>query len=142
MDWLKLVHKTEMPEVAYSTGDDVRVWFRILEQGKERLAHFEGVVMRVRGSGHSKTFTVRRLTHGEGVERSFPIGGKLIERVEILRRGKVKRSRIYFLRTLAKRVRLATVDVVKRSPVAEAPSEAAAVSTAAVEPVTKTENPS
>lgn len=107
MDWLKIVHgKQSAPQIAFGAGDDVRVWFRILEQGKERLAHFEGVVVRVRGSGASKTFTVRRLTHGEGVERVFPVGAKILDRVEVLRRGKVHRGRIYFLRTLAKRMRL------------------------------------
>src|SRR3989338_8537871 len=107
MDWLKQVHKTAQRKLDFGAGDDVRVWFRILELGKERLAHFEGVVVRVRGSGHSKTFTVRRITHGEGVERVFPLDGKILDRIEVLRRGKVNRARIYFLRGMAKRVRLA-----------------------------------
>jgi large subunit ribosomal protein L19 len=136
MDWLKLVNKTEAPKAAFDTGDDVRVWFRILEQGKE------GVVMRVRGSGHSKTFTVRRLTHGEGVERVFPIGGRTIERVEVLRRGKVKRSRIYFLRGMAKRVRIASAGDLRPTPAAEAQAEPAAVIAAVAPAVAKTESPS
>jgi len=91
-------------------GDDVRVWFKLREQGKERLAQFEGVVIRVRGAGASKTFTVRRLTHGVGVERVFPLDAPVVSRVEVLRRGKVRRSRLYFLRNMVKSTRLASVE--------------------------------
>ncbi len=129
MDWLKVVHGKQLkPEIPYGPGDDVRVWFRILEQGKERLAHFEGIVVRVRGSGASKTFTVRRMTHGEGVERVFPVAAKTLERVEILRRGKVHRGRIYFLRKTAKRVRLESLG---ERPQSAAAAQAVVADTAA-----------
>ena len=107
MDWLKLIHGTT-PAVSFgfTPGDDVRVWFKILEQGKERLGQFEGIVIRVRGEGLSKTFTVRRLTHGVGVERVFPFDAPIIDRVELLRSGKTKRSRLYFLRHVVKKTRL------------------------------------
>jgi len=111
MDWLTHIHGgagVQAPE--FSTGDDVRVWFKFREQEKERISQFEGVVLRVRGRGQSRTFTVRRLTHGEGVERVFPMDARTINRVEVLRRGKVNRSRIYFLRHVVKRTRLATLD--------------------------------
>ena len=109
MDWLKLVHGAGRQDaLPFSTGDDVRVWFKIREGGKERLAHFEGVVMRVRGTPHERTFTVRRVTFGEGVERMFPLDAKVIEKIEVLRRAKAHRSRIYFLRDVIKRTRLAT----------------------------------
>jgi len=111
MEWLKLVHGTPTARTpAFDTGDDVRVWFKILEQGKERLGQFEGVVIRVRGSGPSKTFTVRRLTHGIGVERVFPVDTPLIDRIEVLRRGKTRRSRLYFLRRVVKKTRLASAE--------------------------------
>jgi large subunit ribosomal protein L19 len=111
MDWLKLIHgETPVRVAEFTPGDDVRVWFKIREQDKERLAQFEGIVIRVRGSGSAKTFTVRRLTHGEGVERCFPLDSKLIDRIEVLRRGKAKRSRLYYLRTVVKRTRLAAAD--------------------------------
>ena len=111
MEWLKLIHrKTPAASAAFSTGDDVRVWFKILEQGKERLGQFEGIVIRVRGSGPSKTFTVRRLTHGVGVERVFPFGAPIIDRVELLRSGKAKRARLYYLRHVVKKTRLAAAD--------------------------------
>ena len=108
MEWLKLIHGSAHPAVSFTTGDDVRVWFKIREQGKERLAQFEGVVLRVRGNSSERTFTVRRLTHGEGVERVFPVDAPVIARIELLRRGKAKRSRLYFLRHVVKRTRLAT----------------------------------
>ena len=127
MEWLKLVHGTPTARAPlFDTGDDVRVWFKILEQGKERLGQFEGVVIRVRGSGLSQTFTVRRLTHGVGVERVFPADAPIIDRIEVLRRGKTKRSRLYFLRRVVKKTRLAS---------AEAPEGAGS---SAVEPSTST----
>ena len=91
MDWMTLIHGTApTPPAAFRPGDEVRVWYRILEQGKERLGQFEGLVIRYRGAGPAKTFTVRRVTHGEGVERVFPIDSKTISKIEVLRQGKVK----------------------------------------------------
>lgn len=112
MDWMKWIHPSTASKAteSFTTGDDVRVWFKIREQDKERLTHFEGVVIRARGSGASKTITVRRITHGEGVERVFPLDAPLVERIEILRHGKVRRSRIYFLRQAIRRVRLETLE--------------------------------
>lgn len=111
MEWSKLIHgdaPKQLPE--FRTGDDVRVLYRIVERGKERLGQFEGTVIRYRGSGTSKTFTVRRVTHGEGVERIFPIDAQIIARVEVIRRGRVKRSRLYFLRRTIGKLRIATVE--------------------------------
>ncbi|MBI1992132.1 MAG: 50S ribosomal protein L19 [Candidatus Omnitrophica bacterium] len=100
MEWLQWVHGANQPAMpaTFGPGDDVRVWFKILERGKERLGQFEGIVIRCRGSGASKTFTVRRVTYGEGVERVFPLDAKTVSKIEVLRRGKVRRSRLYFLR--------------------------------------------
>ncbi|MBI4003611.1 MAG: 50S ribosomal protein L19 [Candidatus Omnitrophica bacterium] len=126
MDWLKLIHgTTPASPCAFTPGDDVRVWFRILEQGKERLGQFEGIVIRVRGSGPSRTFTVRRMTHGVGVERVFPFDAPVIDRVELLRSGKAKRSRLYFLRHVVKKTRLEA---------AEGPEGASAEKDSATEP--------
>ena len=112
MEWLKLVHgdAPPAPQRQFRPGDEVRVWYRILEQGKERLGQFEGTVIRVRGSGLSKTFTVRRITHGEGVERVFPMDSKMVSRVEVLREGKVRRSRLYYLRRTVGKTRIAAAD--------------------------------
>ncbi len=111
MEWLKWVHgeTAGTPPAEFGPGDQVRVWYRILEQGKERLGQFEGIVIRARGSGASKTFTVRRVTYGEGVERVFPVDAKAISRIEVLRRGHVKRSRLYYLRTVVGKTRIAAV---------------------------------
>ena len=110
MEWLKLVHgqDTQAPQSDFGPGDETRVWYRILEQeGKERLGQFEGLVMRCRGAGPSRTFTVRRVTYGEGVERVFPVDCKMISKIEVLRRGHVKRARLYFLRRVIGKARIA-----------------------------------
>lgn len=116
MEWLKLVHETSPPAVGFKSGDEVRVWFKILEQGKERLGQFEGTVIRCRGSGVSKTFTVRRVTHGEGVERVFPMDAPTIARIEVLRQGRVRRSRLYFLRTVIGKTRIASAETAGAGP--------------------------
>lgn len=118
MEWLPWVHRNDTPaaQPAFDTGDDVRVWYRILEQGKERLGQFEGTVIRYRGAGAAKTFTVRRVTHGEGVERVFPLDAKIISRIEVLKQGHVNRSRLYYLRTLVGKSRIATSDTMAKRP--------------------------
>jgi large subunit ribosomal protein L19 len=124
MEWLAWVHGTtpQRSPISVRPGDEVRVWFKILEQGKERLGQFEGIVIRCRGAGVSKTFTVRRVTHGEGVERVFPLDAKTVSRVEVLRQGKVKRSRLYFLRRTIGKSRITSEEVSAASaPSAGAP---------------------
>lgn len=115
MDWLKLVHgetaeKNKAAET-FRSGDEVRVWYRIVEQNKERLGQFEGTVIRCRGARISRTFTVRRVTYGEGVERVFPMDSKIISRIEILRRGQVRRSRLYFLRDIIGKAKIASAEL-------------------------------
>lgn len=110
MNWRQLVHGTGAvaAPAAFRPGDEVRVWYRILEQGgKERLGQFEGIVIRCRGSGPARSFTVRRVTHGEGVERVFPFDTKGVSKIEVLRQGKVKRSRLYYLRDVVGKTRIA-----------------------------------
>ena len=109
MEWLKILHGTTQSNAPATLrpGDEVRVWYKIREQdNKERLGQFEGVVIRCRGSGPARTFTVRRVTHGEGVERVFPFDSHTIARVEVLRQGHAPRSRLYFLRTVIGKARL------------------------------------
>ena len=111
MDWLKLVHPTaESPHPAFKTGDEIRVWYKIKEQEKERLGQFEGTVIRCRGAGPARTFTVRRVTYGEGVERIFPFDAKAIARIELLRQGKVHRARLFYLRRTVGKTRIASAD--------------------------------
>lgn len=82
----------------FSVGDRVRVNTRIIEGDKERIQPFEGVVIARKHGGLSETFTVRRVTYGEGVERTFPLHSPLIQSIEILSRGAVRRAKLYYLR--------------------------------------------
>ena len=88
--------KSDVP--AFSSGDTVKVYVRIIENNKERIQVFQGVVMQRRGSGVSETFTVRKISSGVGVERTFPIHSPVISKIELVKRGKVRRSRITYLR--------------------------------------------
>ncbi len=88
--------KKDVPE--FSSGDTVKVFVRIIENKKERLQVFQGVVMQRRGSGVSETFIVRKISAGIGVERSFPVHSPAIAKIELVRKGKVRRSRINYLR--------------------------------------------
>ena len=92
---------------AFGPGDTVRVWSRIQERDKVRLAPFEGIVVRRKGSGILESFTVRRVTFGEGVERVFPAQAPVVERVEVLSRTRAKRARLYYLRTRIGKTRFA-----------------------------------
>lgn len=90
--------KTDIPD--FRPGDTVRVHVKVIEGNRERIQVFEGVVIRRRGGGLSETFTVRRVSYGVGVERTFPLHSPRIERIEVVRRGKVRRARLYYLRQL------------------------------------------
>ncbi len=82
----------------FKTGDSVRVHVKVVEGGKERVQAFEGVVIKRRGSGVGETFTVRRISNGVGVERTFLLHSPRIDRIEVRRHGKVRRARLYYLR--------------------------------------------
>lgn len=84
----------------FNPGDLVRVSSKIREGNRERVQTFEGVVISIRKGGPSSNFTVRRVTHGVGVERTFLFHSPLLERVELVRQGKVRRARLYYLRGL------------------------------------------
>jgi len=88
--------KKEMPP--FGPGDTVRVQLRVTEGGKERVQAFQGTVLRRYGMGIRERFTVRRVSHAVGVERTFFLHSPRIERIEVTRRGKVRRARLYFLR--------------------------------------------
>ncbi len=90
--------KDDLPE--FGSGDTVRVHVRVLEGEKERIQMFQGTVIGRQGSGSTETFTVRRVSRGIGVERIFPLHSPRIANVERLRRGKVRRSKLYYLRGL------------------------------------------
>ena len=94
----------------FRTGDSVRVWCRIVERDRVRLAQFEGIVIRRRGGGLGETFSVRRITHGEGVERVFPLHAPILERIEVLSQGRPRRARLYYLRTKIGKVKIASAN--------------------------------
>ena len=100
MDALKLMAqdciKEQKPELAI--GSTVRVYVKIREGERERLQAFEGTVIAVQGSGVSQTFTVRRVSYGVGVERVFPVHSPNVDKIELIRTGKVRRSKLYYLR--------------------------------------------
>lgn len=88
--------KKELP--SFSIGDTVKVGVRIREGKTERVQMFEGTVIAIKGSGISKTFTVRRVSYGVGVERVFPLHSANVDSVEVIRKGKVRRAKLYYLR--------------------------------------------
>lgn len=88
--------KEKMPE--FRPGDTVKVSFKVVEGGRERVQPFEGIVIKRKGSGLSESFTVRRVTYGIGVERTFPLHSPRLESVTVVRQGQVRRSRLLYLR--------------------------------------------
>ena len=84
---------------AFSPGDTVRVHVRVIEGERERVQVFEGIVIRRRGSQLSEAFTVRKVSFGVGVERTFPVHSPMIARIEVAARGRVRRSKLYYLRS-------------------------------------------
>lgn len=99
---LKLVEATQLRDDIpdFKPGDTVNVHVRVIEGDKERIQQFQGVVIGIRGSGASKTFTVRKVSNGVGVERIFPYHSPKIGRVERVREGHVRRAKLYYLRAL------------------------------------------
>jgi large subunit ribosomal protein L19 len=89
--------RTDLPK--FVTGDTIKVNVRIIEGGKSRIQVFQGVVIARRGSGVGETFIVRKMSAGVGVERTFPVNSPSIASVEVLKHGKVRRKKIYFLRS-------------------------------------------
>jgi large subunit ribosomal protein L19 len=92
----QLAAKAKLPD--FTHGDTVKVWVKVREGEKERLQAYEGVVIARTGSGLNESFTVRKISYGEGVERVFPVLSPNIDRVEVLKRGKVRRAKLYYLR--------------------------------------------
>jgi large subunit ribosomal protein L19 len=90
--------RTDLP--AFAPGDTVRVLYRVREGDKERIQAFEGVCIARRGGGVSETFTVRKISSGIGVERVFPLHVPTIKDIEVVRRGRVRRAKLYYLRQL------------------------------------------
>ena len=90
--------RSDLP--AFVIGDTIRVWVKVVEGNRERLQAFEGTVIAKRNGGIRETFTVRRVSYGIGVERTFPLHSPRVDHVEVIRKGKVRRAKLYYLRSL------------------------------------------
>jgi large subunit ribosomal protein L19 len=90
--------RTDLPE--FRAGDTVKVHVRVVEGNRSRIQIFQGVVIRLQGAGISRTFTVRKVSFGVGVERTFPLHSPIFEQIEVVTRGDVRRAKLYYLRNL------------------------------------------
>lgn len=100
MDIIKMIEdeqlRKDIPE--FNVGDTVQVHYKVIEGSRERIQVFEGSVIKRQGGGVAETFTVRRLSYGVGVERTFPINSPRIDKIVVTRRGRVRRAKLYYLR--------------------------------------------
>lgn len=88
--------RTDLPE--FNVGDTVKVHVKVKEGNRERIQVFEGIVLKRQNGGIRETFTVRRISYGVGVERTFPVNSPIIDKIEVTRRGKVRRAKLFYLR--------------------------------------------
>ena len=124
----------------FRAGDELKVHVRVIEGNKSRIQVFQGIVIRRQGNGARETFTIRKISYGVGVERTFPVHTPVIEKLEVLRRGDVRRAKLYYLRDLrgkAAKIREKRGDVEASksgsAPVAQAAPEAVVEVPAAIE---------
>ena len=96
--------RTDLPE--FQVGDTIKVGVKIIEGKRERVQDFEGIVTVIKGSGISKNFTVRKISQGVGVERTFPINSPIIDNIVVTRKGKVRKARLFYLRDLVKQPKI------------------------------------
>jgi large subunit ribosomal protein L19 len=103
MDLIKLVHQQLNPQPnhpEFKAGDSIVVSYKIIEGAKERIQDFKGDVIQIKGAGAGKTFTVRKISNGVGVERIFPYSSPNIVEIKLLKKGKVRRAKLFYLREL------------------------------------------
>lgn len=133
MDIIQAVEKEIRPEAAkervinYEVGDTVRVHYKIIEGTRERIQIFEGIVIAIDNKGQNKNFTVRKISFDVGVERIFPVYSPRIAKVEVRKKGKIRRAKLYFLRE--RRGKSAKLKELKQSKTVSAPVETAAPET-------------
>ncbi len=100
MDLIKMLEdeqlRSDLP--IFNVGDTVQVHYKVIEGTRERIQVYEGTVIKIQGGGARKTFTARRISYGVGVERTFPIHSPRIEKLVVIRKGKVRRAKLYYLR--------------------------------------------
>ena len=147
MNIIQEIEKAEMaavaekrPVPAFEPGDTVRVSLRVTEGSRTRLQAYEGVVIARSGGGINENFTVRKISYGEGVERVFPVYSPMIERIEVVRRGKVRRAKLYYLRgRTGKSARIVEDTRVRAKRLNEADRETAAQAKAEVDAAKRAE---
>ncbi|SNX55537.1 50S ribosomal protein L19 [Thermoanaerobacterium sp. RBIITD] len=99
MNLIDIVEKEQLREVPqFNVGDTVRVHYKVIEGDKERIQVFEGIVLKRTGGSLRENFTVRRISYGVGVERTFPLHSPRIDKIEVVRSGKVRRAKLYYVR--------------------------------------------
>ncbi len=103
MDYIQMIEEEQMKKDLpdFRPGDTVRVHVRVVEGTRERIQVFEGLVIKMKGGGLRETFTVRRVTYGVGVERTFPLHSPRLDKIEVARYGIVRRAKLYYLRGLS-----------------------------------------
>lgn len=123
---MKEIMKDKMREFNFRVGDRVRVHVKVTEGETERIQVFDGIIIAIKGSGVSKTFTVRKISYGVGVERIFPVNSPKIVQIELVRSNKVRRAKLYYLRDLkGKAARLKELGVTVSETEEEETSQAA-----------------
>jgi len=114
--------RKDIPE--FRPGDTVRVYSKIQEEGKTRLQAFEGTVIGLKGMGLRRVFTVRRISYGEGVEKTFPVNSPSIDHVNVIKKGKVRRAKLYYLRKkIGKKGKIEGEDIFQTAPDASSRKE-------------------
>ena len=116
-DIIQSIEKTQMKSniTPFKIGDTIRVYARIVEGAKERIQMFEGVVMKRQNGGIRESFTVRRISYGVGVEKTWPLHSPRIDRIEVARRGVVRRAKLFYLRKRVGKASKVKEEIVKKS---------------------------
>jgi large subunit ribosomal protein L19 len=117
LEYIQLAQKKDLG-ISFRPGDQIKVHFKIIEGSNERIQILEGIVIRMKGSGLSETFTIRKVSYGVGIEIIFPINSPRIEKIEVVRRGKVRRAKLYYLRNLSGKAARISEDSSRRVSVA------------------------
>ena len=122
MDKVKAIENEQLrkDELTLNIGDTVKVYNKIKEGNKERIQVFEGTIIRKQNGGSNETFTVRRVAYGTGVEKTFPVHSPRVEKVEIVRHGKVRRAKLYYLRDRVGKATRVKEDIVAMNAAAQA----------------------
>lgn len=116
MNKLDEIMKESIKEFNYKVGDRIKLHLKVSEGDTERIQVFDGIIMAIRGSGVSRSFTVRKISYGVGVERTFPVNSPKIEKIELVKSNKVRRAKLNYLRKLSgKAARLSEIELVEEA---------------------------